>query len=233
MRDVCNEVTSPLNNSNGETASNTMSNVILEECNEVAGLSNSNTRSNVIPGSIEEPAIEVTSTLRNRNEEATINTNTMSNMMPEEGNEVTSPLDNSGEEMTSNTKSNVMPISIEEPVIEEPACINVENKQSNVTTSPLKEVTGLYEAASNIVSLREARQDCIVRKMFCQVHNQEAKRYTSTKSVWTRNKKTGLYGYRSRKLSVVRCNGSMGISLGTMGMADGAGKVVEIKGDIG
>ena len=187
----------------------------------------SNTRSNVMPVSIEEPVIEVTSPLSNSNEEAT--SNTMSNVMPEEGNEVASPLSNSGEEITSNTRSNVMPVSIEEPVIEEP----VENNQSNVAPSPLKEVTGLYEAASNIVSLREARQDCIVRKMFCKVHNQEAKRYTSTKSVWTRNKKTGLYGYRSRKLSVVRCNGSMGTSLGTMGMLDGAGDVVESNGDTG
>ena len=43
------------------------------------------------------------------------------------------------------------------------------------------------------------------------------------KQVWNRNKKTGLYGYKTRKLSVVRCNGYMGTLVGTMGMADGAG----------
>ena len=126
--------------------------------------------------------------------------------------------------------SNVMPVS-EEPVIEEPVRINVEDIQSNSAAGPLQEITGSYEAASNVVSLREARQDYIVRKMFCKVHNQKAKRYTSTKSVWTRNKKTGLYGYRSRKLSVARCDGPMGTSLGNMGMLDGAGDVVESNGD--
>ena len=83
--------------------------------------------------------------------------------------------------------------------------------------------TGLYEAASNVRILREARQDCIVKKMWCTVHNQEARRYTSTKQVWTKIKKTGLYAYRARKVSVLRCDGHMGTYLGTMERLDGAG----------
>ena len=94
-------------------------------------------------------------------------------------------------------------------------------------------MTGLYEAASNVVVLREARQDCIVKKMYCIVHNQEAQRHTSTKRVWTLIKKTGLYGYRSRKLSVLRCNGPMGTSVGTMGMLDGVSEAVESNGATG
>ena len=82
---------------------------------------------------------------------------------------------------------------------------------------------GLFEAASNVLVLREVRSECVVRKMRCSVHNQEAKKTSIKKQVWTRNKKTGLYGYKTRKLSVLRCDGYMGTLVGTMGMADGAG----------
>ena len=69
--------------------------------------------------------------------------------------------------------------------------------------------------------------------MHCTVHNQEAKKFTSTKRVWTLIKKTGLYGYRSRKVSVLRCDKSMGTSLGTMGILDGVGEAVESNGGTG
>ena len=53
--------------------------------------------------------------------------------------------------------------------------------------------------------------------------------FVNKKRVWTRNNKTGLYGYRNRKLSVLRCDGYMGTLVDTMGMADGAGVTVESK----
>ena len=143
-----------------------------------------------------------------------VNVVTMGN---EESNEVTSPL-NSSKENNEKVTSNMKPSS-EEP--------------SNKSAGPLQEPTGLYEAASNIIVLREARKDCVVKKMYCTVHNQEAKRYTSTKKVWTLIKKTGLYGYRSRKLSVLRCDNSMGTSLGTMGELDGVSEAVESTGATG
>ena len=143
-----------------------------------------------------------------------VNVDTIGN---EESNEVTSPL-NSSKENNEKVTSNMKPSS-EEP--------------SNKSAGPLQEPTGLYEAASNIIVLREARKDCVVKKMYCTVHNQEAKRYTSTKKVWTLIKKTGLYGYRSRKLSVLRCDNSMGTSLGTMGELDGVSEAVESTGGTG
>ena len=61
-------------------------------------------------------------------------------------------------------------------------------------TGPLnEEITGLYEAASNLVTIREARKDCIVKKMHCGIHDQEARRYTSTKenrTICIQNEKT-------------------------------------------
>ena len=79
------------------------------------------------------------------------------------------------------------------------ALVNVDDDNvSTHGTGPLnEEITGLYEAASNLVTIREARKDCIVKKMHCVIHDQEARRYTSTKSVWTKVKKTGLYAYRT------------------------------------
>ena len=95
-------------------------------------------------------------------------------------------------------------------------------------TGPLnEEIMGLYEAASNLVTIREARKDCIVKKMHCVVHDQEAMRYTSKKSVWTKVKKTGLYAYRTRKLSVLRCEGQMESYVGTMARLGSAGGIKE------
>ena len=60
-------------------------------------------------------------------------------------------------------------------------------------------------------------------KKWCTKHNQEAVRRSWNKKVWTRNKKTGLYKYVTRKVSVLCCTMSMGTLLGTMALVDGAG----------
>ena len=52
-------------------------------------------------------------------------------------------------------------------------------------------------------------------------HNLKATRTSKTERVWTRNKKTGLYAYRNRKLSVLKCNGPMGTLPRTMDSIDG------------
>ena len=78
-----------------------------------------------------------------------------------------------------------------------------------------------------MVTIREARKDYIVKKMHCVVHDQEARRYTSAKSVWTKIKKTGLYAYRTRKLSVLRCEGQMESYVGTMARLGSAGGIKE------
>ena len=77
------------------------------------------------------------------------------------------------------------------------ATSNVDNVSTHRTGHLNEEVMGLYEAASNLVTIPEVRKDCIVKKMHFVVHDQEAKRYTSTRSVWTKVKKTGLYAYRT------------------------------------
>ena len=86
---------------------------------------------------------------------------------------------------------------------------------------------GLYEAAENVMRLREARAECVVRKMRCIVHNQEARKVMTKRKVWTKNPKTGLFGYRTKNLSVLRCDGPMATLVDTMGRLDGAGGIGE------
>ena len=81
----------------------------------------------------------------------------------------------------------------------------------------------LYDTAATVRMLREDRGTCKVRRGWCVEHEALAKKITSKKQVWTQNKKTGLYRYCSRKMSVWRCDGNMGILLGTMEPRDGAG----------
>ena len=59
---------------------------------------------------------------------------------------------------------------------------------------------------------------------WCQKHNLKATRTSKTERMWTRNKKTGLFGWKSRKLSVWRCDVPMGTLLRTMDSIDGAGE---------
>ena len=80
---------------------------------------------------------------------------------------------------------------------------------------------------NNQETICDARKDCIVKKIHCVVHDQEARRYTSAKSVWTKIKKTGLYAYRTRKLSVLRCEGQMKSYVETMARLGSAGGIKE------
>ena len=82
-------------------------------------------------------------------------------------------------------------------------------------------------AAENVMKLREARAESIVRKIRSTVHNQEARKVTTKKKVWTKNPKTGLFGYRTKNLSVLRCDGPMATLVDTMGRLDGAGGIGE------
>ena len=101
------------------------------------------------------------------------------------------------------------------------------NQENEGGTSPLVCANGddraLYDTAANVVRLREDRGDCVVRSGWCQEHDRMARKVTTTKQVWTRSKKTGLYAYRSRKMSVLSCTSGMPTLVGTMGPRDGAG----------
>ena len=67
------------------------------------------------------------------------------------------------------------------------------------------------------------RGECVIKNNYCQEHDKPARKVTSVKNVWTRNVKTGIYGYRRKKMSVLRCSSTMGTLVGTMGPRDGAG----------
>ena len=84
-------------------------------------------------------------------------------------------------------------------------------------------IDSLFEAASNIRQLREASGQCIVVKKWCTLHDSEAIRKSWNKQMWLRNKKTGLYSYKMRKVSVLSCDRNTNPLLGTMDLVDGAG----------
>ena len=81
----------------------------------------------------------------------------------------------------------------------------------------------LYNTASNIVRLREAKGECEVKRGYCKTHGVKAIRHTRSERIWTKVKKTGLFGWRTRKLSVLRCPDSTATLVETMGSTDGAG----------
>ena len=81
----------------------------------------------------------------------------------------------------------------------------------------------LYNTASNILRLREARGNCDIKRGYCKVHGTKAVRNTKSERIWTLIKKTGLYGWRTRKLSVLKCPDSTATYVDTMGSIDGAG----------
>ena len=85
------------------------------------------------------------------------------------------------------------------------------------------EIDNLYDTAATLMRLREDRGTCNVRKGWCQEHNLKARKVTSTKKVWTKMKRTGLYQYCSRKMSVWRCDVTMGTLVSTMRPGDSAG----------
>ena len=82
----------------------------------------------------------------------------------------------------------------------------------------------LYDTAATIQMLHEDRGSCSVRRGWCREHNSLAKKITSKKKVWTKNKRTGLFSYCSRKMSVWRCDENMGTLPRTMEPRDGAGE---------
>ena len=69
-------------------------------------------------------------------------------------------------------------------------------------------VENLYDTASNVSVLRELRGNCVVRNGHCQEHNRPARKITTRRSIWTKNVKTGIFGYRRKKVSVLRCDGT-------------------------
>ena len=81
----------------------------------------------------------------------------------------------------------------------------------------------LYDTAMNIVTLRSMRGECKIVRGWCKEHNIKATRTSKTERVWTWNKKTGLYAWKNRKLSVLKCTGHMGTLPRTMDSIDGVG----------
>ena len=101
-------------------------------------------------------------------------------------------------------------------------------KSGNIESVSTKDVVrnnedNLYDTAATVRMLREDRGTCNVRRGWCREHESLAKKITSTKKVWTKSKKTGLYSYCSRRMSVWRCDVNMGILPETMEPRDGAG----------
>ena len=81
----------------------------------------------------------------------------------------------------------------------------------------------MFDMANNVSVLRSMRGNCRMVNGNCQEHGKKMRRVSQTKIVWTRNNKTGLFSYKKRKVSAVRCDGYMETLVGTMGMLDGAG----------
>ena len=73
----------------------------------------------------------------------------------------------------------------------------------------------LYDTASNVNVLRELRGKCVVRDSHCQEHDRPARKITTWRSIWTKNVKTGIFGYRRKKVSVLHCDGTTRILVGT------------------
>ena len=79
----------------------------------------------------------------------------------------------------------------------------------------------LYDTANNLSMIRDMRGDCVVRNGFCQEHGQYAQKVTMKRNTWTRSSRTGLFGYKMRKVSVLRCSRTMGTLVETMGTGEG------------
>ena len=85
----------------------------------------------------------------------------------------------------------------------------------------------LYDTASNVLRLREDRGECEVRRGMCMKHGRKATKITRNKKVWTKMKKTGLFQYCTRKMSVWRCDVNTPTLVGTMGPGESAGAVCQ------
>ena len=82
----------------------------------------------------------------------------------------------------------------------------------------------LYDTAWNVKTIRDLKGTCKVKKMYCVEHDLPATRTTRKERVWTKIAKTGLYGYRTRKVSVVACSGHTKTLVPTMDQLDGVGE---------
>ena len=71
-----------------------------------------------------------------------------------------------------------------------------------------------------------------MKKMHCVEQNLPATRTTRKEKVWTRIAKTGLYGYRTRNVSVVACSGHTKTLVPTMDQLDGVGEGAESSGEL-
>ena len=74
-----------------------------------------------------------------------------------------------------------------------------------------------------MLRLREDRGECEVRRGMCVKHGRRATKITTNKRVWTKVKKTGLFKYCTRKMSVCRCDVNTPTLVGTMGPGESAG----------
>ena len=57
--------------------------------------------------------------------------------------------------------------------------------------------------------------DCVVRKQYCTTHEKPAVRIVSSRTCWTRNRKTGLYSFVQRKVTGWRCEGGTALEIST------------------
>ena len=71
--------------------------------------------------------------------------------------------------------------------------------------------------------MRSMKGDCLIRRGWCQEHGLKAVKSTTVSDVWTRNKKTGLYYYKKRRVSVLKCSGQRPTLVANMDQIDGAG----------
>ena len=99
--------------------------------------------------------------------------------------------------------------------------LNYDSMNKNMKSDGMMNNENLYETAMNVVTLRSMKGDCKIVRGWCKEHNIKATRTSKTERVWTWNKKTGLYAWKNRKLSVLKCNGPMGTLPRTMDSIDG------------
>ena len=90
----------------------------------------------------------------------------------------------------------------------------------------------LLDTAWNVKTIRDMKGRCVVKKMHCIVHDKIATRTTRKQKVWTRIPKTGLFGYRTRKVSVVACSGHTPTLVATMDRPVSGGDVTESGGEL-
>ena len=81
----------------------------------------------------------------------------------------------------------------------------------------------LYNTVDDILRLCNAKGEFEVKRGYCKVHGLKAVRHTKSERVWAKIKKNGLFRWRTKKLSVLRCPDSTTNLVGTLDSRDGAG----------